>query len=162
MRVRLVFVVLFLAISAAFIAPLGAHTEVWQRSPEIGQEYGGTVNQVQISFFAMVESSEISIVDANGTSIDVGPATLEQGNRIAVADFPALTDAGTYVVTHSELAEDGDTQTASFQFFFNPESSNEVVSLIAGDAGPNWVLLGLISGVVLILAGLFWPGRSSQ
>ena len=162
MRLRLSFFLLLVATSAAFIAPLGAHTEVWQRSPDMGLEYGGTVDRVQISFFATVESSKITLADADGTPIEVGPTTLERGDRVAVAEFAALTEAGAYIVTHTELASDGDIQTDAYQFFFNPESDNEVISLVDTDEGPNWVLLGVISGVVLILAGMFWPGRTER
>ncbi len=162
MRLRLSFFLLLLAASAAFVAPLGAHTEVWQRSPDRGLEYGGTVDSIQISFFATVQSSKISLADGNGVAIEVGPTTLERGDRVAVAEFPALTEAGPYIVTHTELAPDGDIQTDAYQFFFDPDSDNEMVSLVDISEGPNWVLLGIISGVVLILAGLFWPGRSER
>ena len=162
MQRRLFFIAFLIVASAGLIAPLGAHTEVWQRSPDRGLEYGGTIDRVEISFFATVESGNIALADANGVAIEVGPTTLERGDRVAVAEFDALTEPGAYIVTHTELAADGDIQTDAYQFFFNPESDNELVSLVAGDDGPNWVLLGIISGVVLILAGLFWPGRSER
>lgn len=149
-----------LLVSALGVSPLAAHTEVWQRSPEQGLAYGGTVDELQISFFASVSSSEITIDDPNGDPVAVTDTALAQGDRIAVVEFPPLTISGPYVVTHTELAADGDLQTASFQFFYDPSSENEIVSLIVSDAGPNWPLLGVIAGVVLILAGLFWPGRS--
>lgn len=162
MRVRLLFLTVLLAMSAAFVAPLGAHTEVWERSPDMGLAYGGTIDRVQISFFATIASSKITLTNPDGAEIEVGPTTLERGDRIATTEFPALTDAGAYVVAHTELAADGDIQTDTYQFFFDPESSNEVISLVAGNEGPNWVLLGVISGIVLILAGIFWPGRSGR
>ena len=151
----------FVALAAA-IAPLAAHTEIWQRSPAAGRAYGGTIDEVQISFTATIASAEIGVLGPDGQPLDVTPATLAPGERIAVATFPALTEPGAYIVAHTELAEDGDTQTDSFQFFYDPESEEEVVPLIIGDEGPNWILLGIISGIVLILAGVFWPGRSSK
>lgn len=163
MRSRLVaLVAIVFAIGALGVSSVAAHTEVWQRSPEQGQAYGGTIDELQISFFATVTTSEITIDDPNGDPVAVGPTTLARGDRIAVVEFPALAVPGPYVVTHTELAEDGDIQTASFQFFYDPASENEVASLIIGDDGPNWPLLGIIAGVVMILAGLFWPGRSGK
>jgi len=156
---------LVLAIAAAtgaVVSPLAAHTEVWQRSPEMGLAYGGQIDELQISFFAAVDSGEITIVDPTGAPVAVGPTSLAQGNRITLVEFPELTEPGAYVVTHTELAADGDTQTASYQFFFDPGSTNEVESLIVGDDGPNWPLLGIIAAAVLLLAGLFWPGRSKR
>jgi len=144
------------------MASLAAHTEVFERSPAMGQAYGGVIDEVQISFWAAIESGEILIEGPNGQQVEVGETRLEQGNRIEVVEFPALVDAGAYVVTHTELAADGDTQTASYQFFYDPDSEREVEPLIGGDDGPNWPMLGIIAGVVLVLAGLFWPGRSSK
>jgi methionine-rich copper-binding protein CopC len=158
-RIRLFLVIVLASLGAGFVAPLAAHTEVFQRSPESGVAYGGTIDEVQISFFATIASSEIRIVGPDGEPLNVEPTTLARGERIAVAEFPALTEPGAYLVVHTELAGDGDSQTDSFQFFFDPTSENETTSLIVGDDGPNWVLLGIIAGVVLILAGLFWPGR---
>lgn len=142
------------------LSPLAAHTEVWQRSPEQGQAYGGTIDELQISFFATIESGDITILDPNDEPVAVGPTTLAQGDRIAVVEFPALEIPGRYLVTHTELAADGDIQTATYQFFYEPGNENEAQSLIIGDDGPNWALLGIIAGVVMILGGLFWPGRS--
>lgn len=147
---------------ALFAAPAGAHTEVWQRSPDAGIAYGGTIDRVQISFFATVSSSEITVEGPDGAAVAVGETKLEVGDRIAVVEFPPIETPGTYLVTHTELAADGDTQTAQYQFFYDPTSENEAPSLILGDDGPNWVLLGIIAGVILILAGLFWPGTSER
>jgi len=158
---RLLFLLAVLCWSLAFLNPLGAHTEVWQRSPESGIAYGGTIDRVQISFIAAVASSEITIVDPDGEAVAVGETRLEVNDRIAVVEFPPLETPGAYVVTHTELAGDGDNQTDQFQFFYDPTSENEVTSLIVDD-GPNWVLLGIIAGVILILAGLFWPGKPGK
>ena len=164
MRIRLLAAVLLAALFGLLSAgPLSAHTEVWQRSPEQGAVYGGTLDEIQISFFSAVESSRIDVIDPNGDAVEVSETTLESQDRIAVAEFAALTEPGAYVVTHSELADDGDIQTAAFQFFFDPDSPNVASSLVLGeDSGTNWILLGIISGVVLILAGIFWPSRTAK
>ncbi len=143
------------------IAPLGAHTDVWQRSPEAGLAYGGTIDEVQISFIAAVSSSEITLLGPDDEPIELSATRLESADRIAVAEFPELTEPGRYVVTHTELATDGDTQTAAFQFFLDPASENRAAPLL-GEDGPNWPLLGIVAGAVLVLAGLFWPGRTAR
>lgn len=150
---------LALALVVGLGGSLGAHTDVWQRSPAAGQAFGGVVDEVQISFVAAVGSSNISVIGPDGESLEISPTRLESADRIAVAEFPALTEAGAYVVTHRELAADGDVQTDAFQFFFDPTSENAVVPLLGQD-GPNWPLLGVLAGVVLILVGVFWPGRT--
>ena len=120
MRLRLLAILLLATVFGLLGAgPLSAHTEVWQRSPEQGAVYGGTIDEIQISFFSAIESSKIGILAPNGDAIEVGETTLESQNRIAVVEFPPLVEPGAYVVSHSELASDGDIQTAAFQFFLS-------------------------------------------
>jgi len=162
MRIRLFLVVVFIGLVALFAGPLGAHTEVWQRAPEMGQVVGGTVDHVDISFWAPVERPQMAIIDPDGRAVPIGPVVLEPGGRIVSVEFPPLTVEGQYVVSHSEFDPvDGDLQTTQFGFTFDADSRNEVGSLVVRNDGPNWVLLGIIVGVVLVLAGFFWPGRSS-
>ncbi|MFT7476245.1 MAG: methionine-rich copper-binding protein CopC [Verrucomicrobiales bacterium] len=162
MRIRLFLVVVFIGLGAVFVGPLGAHTEVFERAPEMGQVVGGTVDHVDISFWTAVGRPQMAIVDPDGRAVAIGPVTLEPGGRIVSVEFPPLTVEGQYVVTHSESDPvDGDLQTTEFSFTFDADSNNEVGSLIVRNDGPNWVLLGIIVGVVLILVGFFWPGRSS-
>ncbi len=155
-----------LAITALFwvaAAPIvGAHSEVFERAPETGQVVTGTVDHVDISFWAVIESGEISLVDPNGDAVPVGETVLAPNGRISSVDFEPLTVEGRYTVTHSELSFDGDFQEATFAFIYNASAGDQVATLIARDTGPNWVLLGVIGGVILVLAGIFWPGRSES
>lgn len=161
-RRRLFFTIVVVALGLGLAEQVAAHSEVFERAPESGQVVGGTVDHIDISFWVPVESGEITLTDPNGEPVDVGATELTANGRITTVDFSALTEQGSYVVTHTELSEDGDTQTAQFAFIYDPSSDARVVPLLERDTGPNWVLLGGLGGVILILAGLFWPGRSSN
>lgn len=158
---RRVLVVLVVMLSVVLASPLGAHTEVFERAPIAGQAVGGTVDQVDISFWGPVLSSNITLVGPSGDELATDITRLTSDDRIATTTFPELTEEGRYVVTHTELSVDGDLQTAEWFFVLDAESDNRVIPLTSGGGGgPNWVLLVAVSGVVLILAGLLWPKRA--
>lgn len=161
MRSRLFLVSLAVAFGAA-IGPLAAHSEVFERAPESGQVVGGVVDHIDISFWVPVSSGNIGLLGPDEAPIEVGPTSLSANGRIVSVEFEPLEQAGNYIVTHTELSEDGDTQTDAFAFVFDPESDRELASLISRDSGPNWLLLGGVGGLILVLAGLFWPGRSAK
>lgn len=156
------FTLVIVALGWILTDQVAAHSEVFERAPASGQVVGGTVEHVDISFWVPVSSSEILLTDPTGEPVDVGATELAANGRVATTNFSALTEAGSYVVTHTELADDGDSQTAEFAFTYDPSSTARVVPLLERDTGPNWVLLGGLAGVILVLAGLFWPGRSSK
>lgn len=162
MKMRVLFACLVVAVVGLSISPLMAHSEVFERAPASGQVLGGTVDHIDISFWAPVASGEILLAGPDDRPISVGETTLLSNGRVVTTDFEALVEPGRYVVTHTELADDGDIQTASFAFTFDPESDARLTSLVARDDGPNWVLLGGVTGVILLLAGFFWPGRSRK
>lgn len=153
-----VLLVLAIAFSAALVSPLGAHTEVFERAPIGGQAIGGTVDRIDISFWAPVLSSNITLVDPSGNEVETDITRLTTDDRIATTTFPALTEEGRYVVTHAELAVDGDLQSAEWFFVLDSTSEDRLIPLSGtGGGGPNWILLVAVSGIVLILAGLLWP-----
>jgi len=161
-RSRLFFAVVLVVLSWTFADQVAAHTEVFERSPASGRVVGGTIDHIDISFWAAVSASEIRLTDPLGEPVDVEATELLANGRIATTNFAPLTEPGEYVVIHSELASDADSQTARFSFTYDPSSDARAVALFERDTGPNWVLLGGLGGVILILAGLFWPGRSSK
>lgn len=162
MRIRLFFTVVLVALGLTAVDQVAAHSEVFERAPASGQVVGGTVDHVDISFWVPVTSGEILLTDPSGEPVSVGPTELAANGRIVSTEFAPLTEPGAYVVTHTELAEDGDSQTAQFAFTFDPSSDGRIVALLERQTGPNWLLLGGLAGVILILAGLFWPGRSKK
>ncbi len=161
-RVRLFFTIVVVALGFVLADQVAAHSEVFERAPASGQVVGGAVDHIDISFWVPVASGEITLTDSSGEPVEVGATELSANGRVLSVGFSALTEQGGYVVTHTELSEDGDSQTAQFAFVYDPSSDARVVPLLERDTGPNWVLLGGLAGVILILAGLFWPGRSSK
>ena len=158
-----VLVVMAILLGGVFVSPLGAHTEVFERAPVAGQPIGGVVDQVNISFWAEVLTSRITLTGPDGEAIEVTNTELTSENRIASTSFPELTEPGRYVVTHTELSTDGDIQTAEFFFVLDPTSENRLLELVPGAPpgdGPNWILLLGASGLILIAAGVLWPKKS--
>ncbi len=136
-----------------------AHSEVRQRAPEAGQVVGGTVTHVDISFWVPVAEGTTSLTGPDGDPIPVGETTLSPNGLVTSVEFDALVEPGSYVVEHTELANDGDIQTQQFGFVYQPDAEGRVASLIERSTGPNWPLL---LGIVLIvggLAGFFAPWR---
>ena len=157
---RLLAILVVLAAGTVITSPLGAHTDVFEYAPIPGEPIGGTVDSINISYWANVLSSTILLTGPDGERIEVSSTQLSSGDRIASTTFPELTEPGRYIVDHGELSLDGDFQTAQWFFFFEPESDNRFVPLVSGGSGPNWILLLGISGVVLIVAGILWPKRA--
>ena len=147
----------FLLIAAA---PLGAHSEVFERAPAAGVPVGGTVDQIDISFWTTILSSNIRLTGPDGLEIETAGTSVVSEQRIATTTFPALTEPGRYVVNHGELSFDGDLQEAEWFFVYDPDAEARFVPLVPA-GGPNWILIAAISGVVLIAAGILWPKRSA-
>lgn len=139
-----------------------AHSEVFERAPALGQVVTGDVDHVDISFFLPVTESSISLVDPDGNEIAVTEAELATNGQITSVEFEPLSVEGRYTVNHVETSIDGDVQEGTFSFIFNSTEGEEIASLIARNTGPNWVLLVFLTGVIMFLAGTFWPGRTRR
>lgn len=150
----------FALCSLLLVGSAQAHSEVFERAPALGQVVGGTVDHVDISFWNVVSEASIEVVDPNGQPIDVGETQVTTNGRITTVDFAPLTVEGRYTVNHVETSFDGDVQEGAFSFVFDQAEGGELAPLVARTNGPNWVLLAFVSGVILFLAGIFWPGRS--
>lgn len=162
MRMRSLFLLVFVAASLALVSPAQAHSEVFERAPALGQVVTGTVDHVDISFWNLVTEGQISVIDPNGDEIAVTATDLATNQRITSVGFEPLTVEGRYTVNHVETAIDGDVQEGTFAFIYNASEGAEVATLFGRDTGPNWPLLGLIFGLVLIVAGFLWPSRTSS
>ena len=147
----------FVAVSLLLTTSAQAHSEVFERAPAQGQVVTGTVDHVDISFWNVVTEGEISLVDPNGDPVAVGETELATNQRVSSVAFAPLTIEGRYIVNHVETSIDGDVQEGTFSFIYNASDGEEVATLFARDTGPNWPLLGLILGIVLIVAGVLWP-----
>lgn len=154
-------VVITVGLLLALAAPLGAHSEVFERAPLAGEPIGGTVDQIDISFWTPILSSRIQVTDPNGEPVEVAVTELSGEGRIASTTFPAITEPGRYVVSHGELSFDGDLQEAEWFFVFDPTSDVVFQPLASGgDGGTNWLVIAGVSGVLLVAAGVLWPKKS--
>jgi len=130
---------------------------VFERAPALGQVVSGDVDHVDISFWLDVIDAKIDLVDPNGNEVEVGRTQLADNQRITSVEFEPLTLEGRYTVNHAERSIDGDLQEGTFSFVYTATGGEEVASLAFAGAGTNWPLIGLIFGIVLFFAGVFWP-----
>ena len=136
-----------------------AHSEVRARAPEIDQIVGGVVDHVDIAFWTPIERSTILLLDSDGAQVETGVTTRNAAATVSSIEFDPLETPGTYTVVHSEISADGDEQSATYAFTYDPEAGGRVESLIDRDSGPNWVLLGVIAAVALALVVVLIPRR---
>ena len=152
--------VLLLVGSVFATAPALAHSELRERAPSADSVVGGDVAHIDLLFWTPINGAEIQLFGPDQKPIDVGTTSVSATGLISSVEFPALTEPGRYAVTHTETSVDLDVQTAAFTFTFDPDADDRVASLLERSAGPNWVLLAVIAGVVLVLAGLLAPRRT--
>jgi len=157
LRLGLLILVVSLVASLGLSSTAGAHSEVFERAPALGQVVTGEVDHVDISFFAEVQSGSIALLGPSGELVEVGETVVAPSQRITSVDFAPLVEEGRYTVVHEELSIDGDTQESAFSFVYNATDGDQVATLFARDTGPNWPLIGVIAAVILVLAGIFWP-----
>lgn len=160
MRFVRIWVLVFAVVFALNVSTAGAHSEVFERAPAIGQVTTGTVDHVDISYFLPVTQSLIELQGPDGNMIAVGASEIAPNGQIASVEFEPLTAEGRYTVTHVETSIDGDTQLGTFSFIFNATEGTNVASLSIRGDGPNWAVIALAAGVIMFLAGIFWPNRS--
>ena len=160
MRMRWLWLTVFAAVSLALVSPAQGHSEVFERAPALGQVVTGNVDHVDISFWTVVTEGQISLVDPNGNEVAVSETDLATNQRITSVGFDSLTVEGRYRVNHVETSIDGDVQEGTFSFVYNASDGAEVATLFGRSSGPNWPLLALIFGIVLIAAGALWPRAS--
>lgn len=152
---------LLLLLAAVFAtSPAQAHSELRERAPA-ADSVVGEVTHIDLLFWTPIAGAEIQLFGPDQTEIEVGETSVSDSGLISTVEFPALTQPGVYAVTHTETSVDTDVQTAAFTFTLDPDSEVVVASLLERPTGPNWVILAAVAGVVLVLAGLFAPRRSS-
>jgi methionine-rich copper-binding protein CopC len=151
-----------LIVAMMWASPLAAHSELRERAPAADSTVGGEVTHVDLLFWTPIDGAEIQLFGPNQDVIEVSETSVSDSRIISSVEFPALTVAGRYAVTHTETSTDGDIQTAAFAFTFDPDSEVLVPSLLERSSGPNWVILAAIAGVVLVAAGLLAPRRSAS
>jgi methionine-rich copper-binding protein CopC len=152
---------LILLLAAVFAAsPAQAHSELRERAPA-ADSVVGEVTHIDLLFWTPIAGAEIQLFGPDQVQIETGETTVSGTGLISSIEFDPLTEPGRYAVTHTETSIDTDVQTAAFTFEFDPTSEAVVASLLERPTGPNWVILAGVAGVVLVLAGLFAPRRSS-
>lgn len=146
-RVRHVVTALLLTAACVVAAatPVGAHTELDEASPGPGQDVGGTVDSIEISFISPVEDAVILLEDPHGHRIE---GMTELVDAVTARFEMAPLDApGEHIVTWRVIAADGEGQESAYAFTYDPAAPP------LDDGGsdvPGWVTVLILVGIVSV------------
>jgi methionine-rich copper-binding protein CopC len=172
----------------ATATPALAHTELKSSDPADGSSLGTAPTRVSLTFEEAVgiPATPISVAGPDGSSWQVGTATVD-GATVSAPVTPA-GPAGTYTVSYSVIADDGDTVTGKVSFSLTsaatptttagPTSAAAATtaavavaapttaattSAAGSDSGggvPGWVWILIV--VVVVVVGGFFLARSRR
>jgi methionine-rich copper-binding protein CopC len=171
----------------ATATPALAHTELKSSDPADGSSLGTAPTRVSLTFEEAVgiPATPISVAGPDGSSWQVGTATVD-GATVSAPVTPA-GPAGTYTVSYSVIADDGDTVTGKVSFSLTtpttptttaaPTSAaaattaavaaaaptTAATSAAGSDSGggvPGWVWILIV--VVVVVVGGFFLARSRR
>lgn len=162
LRFGLLLLVASVVASIGLASTAGAHSEVFERAPAVGQVVTGEVDHIDISFFAAIDDASIALLDPSGEPVEVGETVVADNQRITTVEFAPLVAEGRYTVVHEELSSDGDVQESAFSFIYSATEGEQVATLFAQDSGPNWLLLGGLALIILGVAGFFLPKQAKS
>lgn len=130
------------------VGPAGAHTELDVALPGVGDEVGGTIDEIQLEFRGLIEDAEIRVFEPDGDEI-TGSQHTEVDGSTAVQQIETITVTGQHQVTYTVVSVDGDLQNGAYVFTYDPDAP----ALPNEDEGGSTVLLwGFVIISVVILA----------
>lgn len=128
-RRRLVAVIILaISVLAGAASPTFAHTEVQRAEPGPGSEASGVIDEVSLLFLDEIEpGGVIEVASEAGNAVEgLGEAALDADGRTMRVSFDPLEEPGTYVVSYSFVAVDGDAQNEAYTFaFLGAEESDD-------------------------------------
>lgn len=168
MRVAASLRLILLVLSILLVAGLGlaprpvrAHAELIDTLPSAGSALVAVPDELRLTFTETVDPrlSNLTLLSADGTSIPVGPTTIDPADaHVLAVEVPnaASLAAGTYTVVWSAYSsEDDHTSTGSFTFSAGtgiaPANASQIGNSVSADAiiGKWLELIG-----VVLLTGL--------
>jgi len=147
-------------ISLALVAPplASAHAELLSTSPADGVNLDEAPTEVVMVFDGELDpdGSEFTVTDASGAEVGAGEVDLDVAERNEMRGDVEITAPGTYTVTWTAVAADGDEESGEFAFGYranrggaSDEAPNTSVSPSGGDSRL------IVTGVALLaVAGL--------
>jgi copper transport protein len=135
-----------------------AHATLESSSPADGQSVLTSPSEIRITFSEAVTtiSGGLSVLDADGTTVDVGNSEVV-GGRTLVAPISETLSDGTYVATYRVLSADGHPVSGSLLFAVGAGALDR--SAQPSSSGDRfWEIIGGISRFIMYLAALVAAG----
>jgi copper transport protein len=150
-----------------------AHAQLTSTIPASGDQLETSPDEISLTFSEAIEQPEISLLDASGQPISVGPS-IQPSSTTASATVPLLDDGG-YVVAWRAISADGHPIEGAFTFAVGngplPDASVADVEGSPGGAwsvaltGARWVQyagLALALGLWGFVVVCWWTGRDDR
>ena len=135
-----------------------AHATLESSSPADGQSVLTSPSEIRITFSEAVTtiSGGLSVLDADGKTVDVGNSEVV-GGRTLVAPISETLSDGTYVATYRVLSADGHPVSGSLLFAVGAGALDR--SAQPSSSGDRlWEIIGVISRFIMYLAALVAAG----
>jgi copper transport protein len=135
-----------------------AHATLESSSPADGQSVLTSPSEIRITFSEAVTtiSGGLSVLDADGKTVDVGNSEVV-GGRTLVAPISETLSDGTYVATYRVLSADGHPVSGSLLFAVGAGALDR--SAQPSSSGDRlWEIIGGISRFIMYLAALIAAG----
>jgi copper transport protein len=135
-----------------------AHATLESSSPSDGQSVLTSPSEIRITFSEAVTtiSGGLSVLDADGKTVDVGNSEIV-GGRTLVAPLSETLSDGTYVTTYRVLSADGHPVSGSLLFGVG-EGALDRSAQPSSNGDRLWEIIGGISRFIMYLAALVAAG----
>ena len=135
-----------------------AHATLESSSPADGQSVPTSPSEIRITFSEAVTtiSGGLSVLDADGKTVDVGNSEVVDGRTLVAPISETLSD-GTYVTTYRVLSADGHPVSGSLLFGVG-EGALDRSAQPSSNGDRLWEIIGGISRFIMYLAALIAAG----
>ena len=148
------------ALLVASAGPAAAHASVLSTTPADSQSVTESPGEFSVTFSEPVdiELGGLTVLDGEGSRVDDGDTTSEDGARVlTVALEPDLGD-GTYVGTWRVVSTDGHAITGSVLFAVGVPVDAAGVSGLTARTDPGWEVVGALARFMTFVAALLAAG----
>ena len=149
---------ILLGVLALGTTAASAHATLESSSPADGQSVPASPSEIRITFSEAVTtiSGGLSVLDADGKTVDVGNSEVVDGRTLVAPISETLSD-GTYVTTYRVLSADGHPVSGSLLFGVG-EGALDRSAQPSSNGDRLWEIIGGISRFIMYLAALVAAG----
>jgi copper transport protein len=149
---------ILLGVLALGTTAASAHATLESSSPADGQSVPTSPSEIRITFSEAVTtiSGGLSVLDADGKTVDVGNSEVVDGRTLVAPISETLSD-GTYVTTYRVLSADGHPVSGSLLFGVG-EGALDRSAQPSSNGDRLWEIIGGISRFIMYLAALIAAG----